>query len=140
MQWNLAIEQGLGADQTITIGYVASAGRRLLAQFLEYPNKLGNTNFTSSGGVLLTKETASSDYNSLQVKYQRSLSHGLQALASYTWSHSLDDASSNFQVDELLRARSDFDVRHNLQVALVYDVPGPLRLTGFLCLARALGS
>jgi hypothetical protein len=59
------------------------------------------------------------------VQFQRTLSHGLQALASYTYSHSIDDASSNFQLLDLQeRASSDFDIRHNFQAALTYDVPG----------------
>jgi len=60
----------------------------------------------------------------LQVKFQRDLAHGLQMLASYTWSHSIDDATSNFLLDELLRGRSDFDIRQNFQAAFTYSVPG----------------
>jgi len=52
----------------------------------------------------------------LQVEFQRTLSHGLQALASDTFSHSIDDASSNFALLGLLeRASSDFD---NVQTSL----------------------
>jgi Carboxypeptidase regulatory-like domain len=124
MQWNLAVEQGLGARQSLTIGYVGSAGRRLLTQFEYFPGLLSNPNFTPTGALLLTSNLASSDYDALQVKYQKNLSHGVQALASYTWSHSIDDASSNFQINELLRASSDFDIRNNFQAAITYDVPG----------------
>jgi hypothetical protein len=123
MQWNLAIEQALGTNQTLTVGYVGSGGRRLLTQFSYFP--AANTNFSSGNGLLITANRASSGYNALQVKYQKNLSHGLQVLASYTFSHSIDNASNNFQLlDELLRSSSDFDVRHNFQAALTYDVPG----------------
>jgi hypothetical protein len=71
------------------------------------------------------------------VQFQRRLSHGVQALASYTWSHSIDtgstgspnyfyaggtyapsDANAN-------RGPSDFDIRNAFSLALTYDVPAP---------------
>jgi|SRR5215469_8199581 len=67
---------------------------------------------------------ASSNYDALQIEFQKRLSHGIQALVSYIWSHSIDDGSNNFFTDQLLRGSSDFDVRHNFQMALTYDVPG----------------
>lgn len=121
LQYNLALEQGFGKDQTVTINYVGSGGRRLLTQFESLPARLGNPNFTASGILELTQGRADSAYNSLQVKYQRALSHDFQALASYTWSHSIDDASNNFLTTLLLRSCSDFDIRHNLQAALTYN-------------------
>jgi hypothetical protein len=128
LQWNLALEQALGNKQALTISYVGSAGRRLLETYEIYPNIIdpgSNPNFSSYGSAVITKNGATSDYNALQVQFQRTLSHGLQALASYTYSHSIDDASSNFELLSLLeRASSDFDIRHNFQAALTYDVPG----------------
>lgn len=125
LQWNLAVEQALGSNQTLTLGYVGSGGRKLLTDFPYLPANLGNPNFSANNQLLLTTNRASSDYHALQLRYQARLTHGLQALASYTWSHSIDDASKNFQIFEgLLRASSDFDVRHNFQAAVTYDVPG----------------
>ena len=37
-----------------------------------------------------------SDYDSLQIQFQRRLSRGLTALASYTWSHCIDYGSQNY--------------------------------------------
>ena len=51
-----------------------------------------NPNF---GQVTLTDNSATSNYQALQVKFERRLSQGLQALASYTWSHSIDIASTD---------------------------------------------
>jgi len=127
LQWNMAIEQALGGTNALTVSYVGSAGRRLLTTFEYYPENLGNPNFNGNvcGGCLfITKNGATSDYDALQLQFQRRLSHGLQVLAAYTWSHSIDEATSNFQLNELERASSDFDIRHNFQVALTYDVPG----------------
>src|SRR6266436_692658 len=51
-----------------------------------------------------------SDYQALQIEFQRHMSHGLQALAAYTWSHSID-YGSNDAANPLIRGNSDFDVR-----------------------------
>ena len=50
-----------------------------------------NSTFAS---IHLVTNTATSDYDALQLQFQRRLSGGLQALASYTWSHLIDSASA----------------------------------------------
>jgi hypothetical protein len=118
LQWNTAIEQGLGKNQTLTLSYVGSGGRKLLHTSVVVPGG----NFGST--VSLLENGATSSYNSLQVQFQRRLMQGLQALASYTWSHAIDDLSSNQNAYEpLLRGNADFDARHNFSAALTYDVP-----------------
>jgi hypothetical protein len=123
-EWNFAIEQALGQQQTLTAGYVGSAGRRLLVQHYYYPGQVGNPNFSADGGLYLTNNEGYSDYHALQLQFQRKLSHGLQAMVSYTWSHSTDNSSSNFAVYQLLHANSNFDIKHNFQTAITYDLPG----------------
>jgi carboxypeptidase family protein/TonB-dependent receptor-like protein len=122
MQWNFAIEQELGRNQALTVTYVGSAGRDLLVSYTLSPPT--NPNFSLGNGLQVTTGGATSDYNALQVQFQKGLSHGLQSLVSYTWSHSIDDASSNFDIYQLVRGSSDFDIRQNFQMALTYDVPG----------------
>lgn len=124
LQWNAAVEQGLGQNQTLTLSYVASIGRQLYLPKQYLPYYLGNTNFGPGAYLVLTNNGASSSYNALQVQFDRRLAQGLQALASYTWSHSIDDATSNASVYEQLRGPSDFDIRNNFELALTYDVPG----------------
>jgi len=105
-------------DPTITASYVAALGRELISvRRLVTPNP----DFLS---VQLVRNEATSDYHALQLQFQRRLSRGLQALASYTWSHSIDDASSDFGVG-LDHASSDFDLRHSFSSAITYDVPAP---------------
>ncbi len=122
-QWNAAIQQALGSQQSLNFAYVASLGRRLLAQRQLGPELLGNAAFSVGQGLQLTTNDASSSYSSLQVQFNRRLSSGLQALVSYVWSHSLDDSSTNFLASELQHASSDFDVRHNFNAALMYSIP-----------------
>src|SRR5205823_3024203 len=96
-QWNFAVVQALGTSQKLTVSYVAAAGRQLL-QSVTTPlaaAPISNPNFASGASVTLMRNRATSDYDGLQAQFQRRLSRGLQALASYTWSHALDDDSDS---------------------------------------------
>jgi len=137
LQWNIALEQALGRQQTVSVSYVGAAGRRLL-QTSVFILPASNPNITV--GTFLDN-TASSNYNALQVQFQRRMSHGLQILGSYTWAHSLDNGSaassalasnagspgSNATAN---RGPSDFDIRHTLSAGVTYDIPVP-KLSAF---------
>jgi hypothetical protein len=113
----------------MTVSYVGAAGRRLLRKEVLRGASIPNPNFTQ---VVVTRNAATSDYDALQLQFQRRLSGGLQALASYTWSHSIDIASadsafngSTTKIDPIIdRGSADFDVRHSFSAAATYDVPG----------------
>jgi Carboxypeptidase regulatory-like domain/TonB dependent receptor len=128
LEWNVALEQGLGSQQTISASYVGAAGRRLLltADVSGPSANIAQAQLVSNGG--------SSDYDALQIQYQRRLSNGLQALASYSWAHSIDtgSAGSNAVISNGFvpagsggtnRGPSDFDIRHAFTAALTYDIP-----------------
>ncbi len=117
-EWNVAVEQGLGANQSLTATYVGSAGRKLFFWPDIFPNS-GNIEEVS-----FTENGSRSDYNSLQLRFDRHLTRGLQMLASYTWAHSLDSASQDDISQQPLWGNSDFDVRHAFSLGLVYDIPG----------------
>jgi hypothetical protein len=119
LQWNLSVEQSLGKDQALTVSYVGASGRRLLEQD-ELNIDPFNPNFTS---IVFNHNGHGSSYQALQVQFQRRLSRGLQALASYAWSHSLDYGSTDIALP-YQRGNSDFDLRHNLSGALSWDLPG----------------
>ena len=127
LEWNVAAEQGLGRQQTLSVSYLGAAGRRLLQQGNVSPV---NANFSTAE---LLSNASTSDYDALQVQFRRQMAHGLQALASYTWSHSIDTASAGAiygSANALLpsvtsqdRGPSDFDLRHTLSAAMTYDLP-----------------
>ena len=127
-QWNFSIEQSLGATQTVTASYVAAVGRKLLRL-----HSILNPNAILRGNFQITTNNATSDYHAMQIQLQRRLSKGLQALASYTWSHSIDIASSDFLAGTTTlvadprtdRGPSNFDVRHAFNGALTYNLPHP---------------
>ncbi len=118
LQWNGSLEQGLGRNQSMTLSYVGANGRRQLQlqnHSVTALNPLFGTVYFYSGGV-------TSNYNALQVKFQRAVGRGLQVLASYGWSHSLDYGSTNAAYP-LTYGNSDFDVRHNFQSGLSWNLP-----------------
>jgi hypothetical protein len=123
LQWSAALEQSLGANQSLTVSYIGSSGHRLLAtEYITAPNP----NYLATN---LIGNAGSSSYNALQAQFRRRLSRGLQALGSYTWSHSIDDGSyggysnGTFANVSANRGDSDFDIRHAFSAALTYDVP-----------------
>ncbi|MBZ5643998.1 MAG: carboxypeptidase regulatory-like domain-containing protein, partial [Acidobacteriia bacterium] len=96
-------------------------------------------NTTTASGMFNTDWQARSWYNAMQVKLDKRLSHGFQVQAAYTWSKSMDDSSGStagdtFQLDivsepwydmSLNKGLSDFDVRHNLVINGLWNVPTP---------------
>jgi hypothetical protein len=83
------------------------------------------------------QSSSNSSYNSLQASVTKRYSNGLTFLASYTWSHSLDDYSGDptgtsdvtvvpgNQAPGFLNnyASSDFDRRHRFVFSGIYDLP-----------------
>jgi hypothetical protein len=116
VQWNVAIEKSLGRNQTFTASYVGASGDRLLREQRTDVNSQ-NPEF---GEIESFPNGVTSNYQALQLKFQRSIAHGVQALGSYTWSHTIDYGSIDPDWP-LTRADSNFDLRHNLQAALSWD-------------------
>jgi len=130
-EWNVAFEQSLGAVQSLSASYLGARGRRLLlTESIIAPNP--NVAYVGAVGNYGT-----SDFDALQLQFRRRLSHGLQALGSYQWGHSIDTGSTgagglvygDYYSRQLganaNRGPSDFDVRNSASVALTYDVPAP---------------
>src|SRR5208283_1755666 len=123
--WNLNVQQSLGANWLFHLGYVGTTGVRL-PRFIEgnppvyIPGLDGSGNPISTdtpanvnerrlySGCTLSSgpntcvyssvgeiaSIANSSYNALEASLRKRFSHGLSFLASYTWSHSIDDVSS----------------------------------------------
>ena len=128
LQWSAAFEQSLGRDQSVSGTYLGASGRRLLqSAFISAPN-------ANYGAAYLVGNAATSNYNALQVQFRRRLSHGVDALASYSWSHSIDTGSagsfgnlSNAVVPSVdpnaNRGDADFDIRNAFSMAVSYEIP-----------------
>jgi hypothetical protein len=82
------------------------------------------------GSVFANLPMADSSYNSLQALVSRHFSRGLQFLASYTWSKSIDNASSfensvNPIDPRRSRSLSLFDAAHRLVFSGTWQIPSP---------------
>ena len=129
LQWSMGLEQSLGNQQAVTISYVAAAARRLTT-LLRLNNPISGVRPNNNvGNVFYVTNGPTSDYHSLQAQYQRRLSHRVQALVNYTWSHAIDEVSDEVTNEGLDRGDASFDVRHNFSAAVTYDLP-KLRGTG----------
>jgi len=128
-EWNAAAEQSFSRADVLALTYVGAAGRKLMRRdiyFAPNPNFTGRFDVQSNG--------ATSSYNALQAQYRHRLSDGLQTLLSYTWSHSIDDVSSDGNSQNVPpgkfsasaeRGPSDYDIRNTFSGAVSYDIPGP---------------
>lgn len=134
LQWNVSAQQALGGAQSLTLSYVGSNGRRLLQQRQSSIAAI-NPNFTY---VELFTSNTTSNYQALQAQFQRSVPHGIEVLASYTWSHSLDFGSANAALP-LSRGNSDYDLRNNFQGGLTWELPGSYRNAGLKALLSGWG-
>lgn len=119
--YNLNIQHEIIKDTVLQVGYVGSAGRKLLRfRDINQPTQAQITAFdttcdcTLSGGVprpltapLSTVDpqapfvvnqleaSAVSNYNSLQISLNQRSWHGFSHQVAYTWSHSIDTASDS---------------------------------------------
>ncbi len=126
-EWNLSAERSFGKADVLSLTYVGAAGRKLMRQDLY---RAPNSNF--SGEFDLMRNGANSSYNALQTQFRHRVAYGLQALLSYTWSHSIDTVSSDSYYANVPpgtvssnRGSSTFDIRQTFSGAISYDIPAP---------------
>jgi hypothetical protein len=95
---NFTIEQQLGADTTISAGFVGAWGRKLV-RYVEpnagssFPQNLRPD--TRYGWQRIYGNYSTSEYESLQIVARRRFSRGLTFTGTYTYSQFLDDSSAD---------------------------------------------
>jgi hypothetical protein len=109
-----------------------------------------NTILTSGDGIVPAYDAAgfnqnaltsfipagSSTYHGLATQLTRRMSHGLQFVGAYTYSHNIDNSTADFHTTDLTprrqesftdlaadRSNSALDHRHRFTMAVLYDVP-----------------
>lgn len=144
LQWNLEMQKDLRGVVNLSVGYVGSHN--------VFSPVSGNYNTALTPGPGAVRARAlwpnapvtnydrsigRSGYHGLQVKAEQRFARGLSYLLSYTWSKSMDLASSGqFGVESQSlqnpydvnadRSVSGYDIPHNFTAALVYQLPfGP---------------
>ena len=144
-QWQLSTQYNLPFDTVLEIAYSGSKGTRLYSFYnanQAAPSKIPNDplknrrpNTAIDAAIFQLKSDGNSEYNSLQVRAERRLSHGFSALMTYTYGHSLDNSSSvnlqsrNFsdfrwsKYPKWEHGNSDFDVRHRFVLSYIYELP-----------------
>ncbi|HEY0379512.1 MAG TPA: TonB-dependent receptor [Pyrinomonadaceae bacterium] len=142
-QFQLSFQYQFADDWSIDVGYVGNRSRNLLATFQEGNGGQGiarNLAGDLIGSVLLYSNEAESSYDSLQTQLQKRLSRNIQGQISYTWGHTIDNATGVFNGlgDSKNQGRNgpvhpfdlDFDkgnsvldIRHLLSANAIIDLP-----------------
>jgi hypothetical protein len=139
-QWNLTLGRSLGWRTAVELAYVGSKGTNLNGQasIVYYSqdllNKIGRQ--IPGWSLGLRAKGFNSKYNSMQLTVRKDVSHGLNFLAAYTWSHALAESSNDATAEALLIdqavggyfvarrwADADFDVRQRFSLSGTYRLP-----------------
>ncbi|MGC2163436.1 MAG: TonB-dependent receptor [Silvibacterium sp.] len=149
--WFLDVQHTLPLGIVLNVGYNGSKGTRL--DIVDAP---GRTATGSVSGVLYDydNDVAFSNFNALAVRLRKRMQDGIAVGATYTYSHSIDNATSiggnggtstgiaqNWQNLKAEESNSSFDVRHKVNGYFVYELPfGPDEhyLTGGNILSKSL--
>ncbi len=139
-QWFLDIQRELPGDMLLVVGYQgAKSSQRYRGRNINnggpHPSIQESLRRVRRNwnGVTLREAGSNSNYNALVSKVEKRFSKGLAFVASYTWSHTIDD--SNESLDENLsatanqynysaeRGNSSLDRRHNFTTSATYELP-----------------
>jgi hypothetical protein len=162
MNYNLTVQREFGGNTVLSVGYVGALGRHLIRTIEGNPITLAGqqacaalpacvadasnqhqdypTHSVYPGDVFGSVGTQATDgnstYNALQVSVNKGFSHGLGVLASFTWSHAIDNGSgfedSGFQLRavnpypqfaSLNKSNSSYDARKRFVAGYTYQFP-----------------
>jgi hypothetical protein len=124
-QWNVTVEGRVPGGGIASAAWVGSTGRNLLRR----------EGYLSAGtqipDLVLATSHGNSNYEAFQANFRGRIRSGLDGIASYTWSHSIDNGSwdsGTYVVRDGFNAPQDrgpsnFDVRHSLSAGFNYDLP-----------------
>ncbi len=136
--WNIAVQQSLPKQFTMTVAYVANHGVHIgAAQNINLAPALGlgaagypeNIAFKRTAATNQYFLGYSSNYQSLQLQLNRRFADGLGMITSFTWGKGLgyqtgDDGGLLFWLDQGHNyAPNDFDHRLNFEESLTYELP-----------------
>jgi outer membrane receptor protein involved in Fe transport len=135
--FNFAVQRSLPGQFVMELAYVGNLGIRnpavynMNASFIENSGSNGRPlfqQFRRTANTEIRFVGTSTNYNSMQVKFDRRYSAGYQLTTAYTYSKSIDYVTNNgglrFYVDQQRnRARSDFDRTHTFVQSHIFELP-----------------
>lgn len=142
-QFQLSMQYQFAKDYSLDVGYVGNRARNLLATLQLGSGGQGialNSAGNLIGSVLDYSNLARSWYDGLQTQLQKRFSRNISGQISYTWSHTIDNAtgvfnglgdsknqgrqgpSNPFNLD-FDRGNSVLDIRHLLSASAIIDLP-----------------
>jgi len=135
-QWNVNVQQEVGAGFVATVAYVGNRGDHLFMSYQANPARPGTGSVDSRriyapafGPITTFASLGESTYHALQLSVNKRLTHGFTVLASYTRSQFIDiasgdgDGGSNPFDLSADRGTSDLDIPHVFVASFVYDLP-----------------
>ena len=149
INWNFNVEQALWHDAALTVAYVGNKGDKLYSVRDINQNIFANDQGVIAGGspdeqtgrpfygqfptlsnIYILANGDNSIYHGLQVTLKQRTHKGLYFVAGYTWSHAIDDSSSNRQFNiqnsfdpAAERSNADSDIRNRFTIAATYELP-----------------
>ena len=139
--WMLSLETDLRPNWILTTTYTGTKGTNL--DLLRAPNRaaLGTNPFETQQDLKIPyasafdydQSGANSLYNALQIRLFHRFTHGIMVMAMYTFSKSLDNASSIGGASPIVvqqdgnyaaeRGLSPFDMRHQVRLMSMWELP-----------------
>lgn len=145
-QWTFSIQRSFTGSMFAEAAYVGSKGTKLSKRVDSNVAPLPALNDTRPlearrpyprySFILDDLGIASSHYHGLQLNLRKAYSKGLTFQAGYTWAKSLDNdsydgkATRNYQLGDLDKGRSIFDIRHRFVYSMAYELPFARDLRG----------
>ena len=96
--WNVSVEQQLTPTTALRMAYVGNETEHLSVLIDMNPPYANTSKFyvnSNLGDIYDDQSWATASYNSLQFSLDQHVWHGLQVQSSFTWSHTIDVASSS---------------------------------------------
>ena len=138
--YNFTVQHQLTSTMSLEVGYVGNQGHGFYANnpdmninqasVVGYPSiptdnrKPFFSRFGWNQEIIFVGNDAPNTYNSLQTKVDKRFSNGLQFVAHYTWSKSLDHDREYFAIDPNVGyGPDDANRKHVFSISAVYDLP-----------------
>jgi hypothetical protein len=152
-QMSLGVEQAIGPN-VVEIRYVGSIGKHTYRANVNWDTPLPQSTpfsgpggfaandelpyyqqaplITAGGGIVMTDSEGVQNFNSLQAKFSRQMTHGLSVNMNYTWESDLSDSDvetgvGDYEVPTMIRQLDygvdENEIRSRLAGAVTYNLP-----------------